>query len=835
MKFCISFLLTLLLIFPAGLLQASPQAKGAWRSVRTNNLFVIGNADPETLQQVAIWLEFFHAAFGRLVSGSVFDSSSPTTVVVFRDEASFIPFKPLYQGRPQNVAGYFQSGEDVNYIAIGLDPDQRIPYNTAFHEYVHLHLKDNLPGAPLWLNEGLAEVYGTLQFSRGEALLGAPIPYYVGLLRRHELLPFTTLFAIDNASPHYNEQDKTGIFYAQSWALTHYLMFGLDGGRQQQFKQFLQSVSRGDTSEKAIEHAFGTSIEVIEDEFEEYVRRGEFPSQRVASADNPQTYATTAMQRSALSEGEANFYLGDLLLHINRPAEAEAYFKQAIAAEPTFIPTYASLGQLYVDQRRYAEAKKYLQRATASPQHYQVHYLYAYVLSREGVSATGYISEYSRENVAVMREQLLRAIKLAPTFDSAYHLLALVDLVADENLDEAVAMAQKARQLAPAKAGYSLLLAHIYRSKGDIVEARSLLETLTRNSDPSIRAEAQRSLDSLSQSGSSSAARNSASLASAITAEPALPGSSRLITGGADGSAGSTSLRDGHTIEPSASLPALDEVLARYVNALGGAEAIKGPNSPSSRVMKGRLDVAGVSRGGSFEIHAQAPNKMLFVMQAHPLGTVKVGFNGRSAWEVAERGVRLIKGSELEALAREADFYDPLNLRQHFKKVTLLGKSRIGYREVYVLELQPRLGTPEKLFLNAETYLPVRMNTVRMVAMPVGSGGEGSAGHAQSASGRASGQSGAGVMSGQSGAGQRSGATGRGAAGRSSGQGAGRSAVAQIAVPVEIFFDDWRAVDGIKYPFRFTQSAANITLGFTVSEIRHNVAVNASVFEVPVK
>ena len=125
------------------------------------------------------------------------------------------------------------------------------------------------------------------------------------------------------------------------------------------------------------------------------MRRGEFPAQRVASAVNPQAYAAyTATQRSALSEGETNYYLGDLLLHISRPNEAEAYFKQAIAAEPGFIPTYASLGQLYAYQKRYAEAKKYLQRATLTSQNHQIHYLYAYVLSREGISASGEINEY---------------------------------------------------------------------------------------------------------------------------------------------------------------------------------------------------------------------------------------------------------------------------------------------------------------------------------------------------------------------------------------------------------------------------------------------------------
>jgi hypothetical protein len=291
---------------------AFPQSRDSWRSVRTNHLFVIGNAEAEKLRQVAVWLEFFHRAFARVVSRNVIDSSVPTTVIVFRDDASFRPFKPLYQGRPANLAGFFQPGDDVNYIAISLDSGDRDPYSTAFHEYVHLHLRDNVPNTPVWLNEGLAELYGSLQFSGADALLGAPIVPYVRILREHELLPLETLFSIGTNSPHYNEQDKSGIFYGQSWALVHYLMLG-ERGRQEQFKRFLQQVSRGEDAAKAIEDSFGVTISKLEADLRAYVRRGDFTAQRIASVDDPQAYASyTAMQRTSLTEGEANFYLGDL-------------------------------------------------------------------------------------------------------------------------------------------------------------------------------------------------------------------------------------------------------------------------------------------------------------------------------------------------------------------------------------------------------------------------------------------------------------------------------------------------------------------------------------------
>src|SRR5215208_3116913 len=129
MKILSTLFLAVLCSFPSGGLIAKPrplpppQTRDTWRSVRTNHLFVIGNADAEKLRQVAAWLEFFHSAFGRLVSRNVLDSPVPTTVIIFRDDASFTPFKPLYQGRTVDLAGFFIPGDDVNYIALSLDPD----------------------------------------------------------------------------------------------------------------------------------------------------------------------------------------------------------------------------------------------------------------------------------------------------------------------------------------------------------------------------------------------------------------------------------------------------------------------------------------------------------------------------------------------------------------------------------------------------------------------------------------------------------------------------------------------------------------------------------------
>ena len=730
MKIFIALFLAVLCVLQSGAAQAkpAPQTRDNWRSIRTNNLFVIGNADAEKLRQVATWLEFFHSSFARLVSRNVLNSSVPTTVIIFRDDASFTPFKPLYQGRPTNIAGFFVPGDDVNYIAISLDPNERDPYSTAFHEYVHLHLRDNVPNTPLWLNEGLAELYGSLQFSGNDALLGAPLYSYIRLLRDHELLPLETLFSIGTNSPHYNEQDKTGIFYGQSWALVHYLMLG-DRGRQEQFKRFLQQVSRGENTAKAIEDSFGITLSRLEEDLRSYVRRGDISAQRIASVVDPQTYASyTAMQRSSLTEGEANYYLGDLLSHIGRDNDAERYFKQAITLDPGFIPSYVSLGMSSVRQHRYADAKKYLQKATTSSQTYMVHFLYAYVLSREGVAADGTVSEYSAENAALIREQLQRAIKLEPNHAPAHHLLAVVDYIRNERLDEALEAAQKAQQLAPANKDYS-----------DLVERIRLART-----------------------GDTNARRSREPMKSAAIVEPSKVGTSRML----GGESGGVVINDGQLVAASGSLPTVDEVLKRFVEAMGGAAA---GNAIKSRATKGTLDVAGVSRGGSFESYALAPNKSLTVIQAHPLGTIKLGFNGRTGWTTSATSKRLLKGTELAKLQRDADFYGWLNMKTVYAKVTMPGMSKIGFREVYVLDLQPATGAVERMYLDAKTYLPVRINSVEMNGT--------------------------------------------------------------VSEPVETYLDDWREVDGIKYPFTISQRFAKLTLLFTVKEIKHNVALDARMFE----
>jgi tetratricopeptide (TPR) repeat protein len=721
------------------------------------------------MRQVAVWLELFHDAFARLLSKPVVNFSVPTTVVVFRDDASFRPFKPLYQGRPADVAGYFQPGPDVNYIALSLERGGRDSLRTAFHEYVHLHLRENMPDAPLWLNEGLAEFYSAFAVSGGEAAFGAPIPYHIRLLRGRELIPLATLFAVAHDSPHYNERDKSGIFYAESWALVHYLMLGGGGRLRPQLTRFVNLLSAGVSADAGVQLAFGMSLEALEGELKEYVRRGEFASERVAVGRGPDSHVSA--QSAALSEAEAYSYLGDLLLHINRPGDAEKYFQRSLSLDPKLAAAHAALGLLLVRQGSFEEAKKHLRLATVTPQSYLVHYYYAYVLSQEGAGSGP--ARYSPESAAVMRNELGKVIKLAPQFANAYYLLAFVNLVTGEQLDEAVDLAKRAQQLDRGRPHYPLLLAQIHLGRRDVESARQILESLARqNTDPQVRSEAEALLEYIDSPSGGAAAGSPADIRARVGASVVreLGTASGDLPGATPGVKPSIATAvDGITVDNTGPMPSPDQVIEWYVEAAGGPKAV---GAVTSRVARGKLDVAGVSRGGAIEIYTKAPNKVLTVMKAHPFGEVRFGHDGRAGWsQTHPGGLRALKGAESGALRRDAYFYNPASLRDNYQSIRLLGRAKIGYRDVYVLEMRPAAGDAERLYIDAKTHLPARLDAARVNV-----------------------------------------------------RGAGYAT---------IYLDDWREVDGLKMPFRITQSFPGLSVVITIEEVKQNAPLDEALFNRP--
>jgi Flp pilus assembly protein TadD len=487
-KLILATLVCLLLVAPL----SSVSAKDNWTSVRSKNFYLVGNANEKDIRKVATRLEQFREVLTRLLKVK-FDSTVPVNVVVFKSHSAYQPFAP------KGTSGYFQAGDDVNYIALDAEFQGEYPFDTIFHEYLHFIVNNNLQNVPVWFNEGLAEFYSTFTVAKDEktVTIGAPISNHVLYLRQEKLIPLQTLFAVDHRSPLYNESDKKGVFYAESWVLVHFLLHGDDGSHREQLWQFLDRVVAGEPFEAAFQEVFQTDYTTMEKALKSYVGHNGYAVQYVTLTDK--VASEVEMQSAPLTEAEAQFYLGDLLQHAHQFDQAEKYLQQAVALDPNLAIAQASLGMMRMYQKRFAEAKQYLQRAAASDsKNYLVHYYYAFVLSREGMDQGGMVRGYSPENVTLMREELKKAIDLAPRYAESYHLLAFINLITNEQLDESINLLRRAMALAPGEKRFDYVLAQIYLRKQDFKAARQLLEPLARNSaEPEMQASAQSMLNQL--------------------------------------------------------------------------------------------------------------------------------------------------------------------------------------------------------------------------------------------------------------------------------------------------------------------------------------------------
>ena len=216
--------------------------------------------------------------------------------------------------------------------------------------------------------------------------------------------------------------------------------------------------------------------------------------------------------------------------------------------------------------------------------------------------------------------------------------------------------------------------------------------------------------------------------------------------------------------------PTVEQILDRYLEAVGGAQAATALTSFVARGTYSGYGPEGAPR--PVEIYARTPNQRMTVVREPGAGDNTTTFSGTAAWHSAPfrpYGVLEIHGAELESARAEAELAFPANVKEVLAGMRTSNDFLNGR---IVLAVQGFKGAAiVTLYFDEETGLLTRL--VRSTPSPVG------------------------------------------------------------RLPIKIDYSDYREVAGVQMPFRWTTTWLDGRSNFELSEIEPNVAIDDAVFARP--
>jgi len=464
----------------------APAAEQPWVEVRSPHFALITDAGEKRGREVLQRFENMRTAFGVLFKKATINIPIPLQIIAFRNTSELRRYAPLWNGKPVELAGFFQGATDKNFIALDLSSEGG--WAVAFHEYAHMLINGNFPPEPAWYDEGFAEYCSTLKVSNKEIDIGLIPEGDVQVLRDNPWLKSIALLSIEHTSQEYNAGERRGVFYAESWLLVHYYM----GRENSPLNQLVLMWRNKVPVDEAIRKAFGMSPDQVDHMLREYYLSGRWKYFKVSAPAEINDIQYTAR---ALSGVDAAAILADLHYHSRDYQEAAfAEFKRILTLQPDNAIANRGLGYAYLQRNQFDEAADHFRRAAAQDsQDPWVHFLSASLMYRQSV-----VAQHNPGDVDLMRKELETAIRLNPGFADAHALLAF-NANMSEDRKGAIAAMRKALELNPRNDSYAMNLAQFYLQDRKYDDAAPLLERLRGSDDQRIATQASVQADQLAE------------------------------------------------------------------------------------------------------------------------------------------------------------------------------------------------------------------------------------------------------------------------------------------------------------------------------------------------
>jgi hypothetical protein len=170
------------------------------------------------------------------------------------------------------------------------------------------------------------------------------------------------------------------------------------------------------------------------------------------------------------------------------------------------------------------------------------------------------------------------------------------------------------------------------------------------------------------------------------------------------------------------------------------------------------------------EVYSQAPNKRVSTSHMGTNASV-TAYNGEAGWLSTPNGVRQMNAAEKQAASIDAQLYFPVWLPKAYQEFTATPGEEIGGNATYLISATGTDEVPLDLYFDQQSGLLVRL--IRYAETPLGRN------------------------------------------------------------PTQIDYADFRAVDGLKIPYRWTLARPNGRFTIQIDDVKQNIPVDETLFVAP--
>ena len=450
------------------------RAADTWVEVRSPHFTVASNSGDKEARRVADRFERIRAVFQSGFPTLRVDPGKPMKIIAVKNEDSIKVLLPDYWASKDRMrpAGYYVSSNDEDFAVMRTDISGTAEnaYHVLYHEYTHAILRLNFSSLPTWLDEGLAEFYGNTVVEDNEAEVGRVSRVQLNLLRRSSFIPIEQLMIADARSPFINERDRANMFYAESWAVVHYLIYDPEPSRQHSLSRYLGNWEETGDGLEAARRTFG-DLKKFESRIESYCRQSAFTYSRRREAG---PLSTTGLAVRPLSAAEALVVQADFLQQTNHLPVAREMLRQAATLQPDlpFLQTCLAIDS-YTQYNNADAEKEFRQAAALDAQDFRPPFYLAHIILRE--------SGYTPQSTLRIIENLEKTVQLRPDFAPAWAFLSVAYRHQPDTKQRALDAAHKANNLEPAVMAYRVDVFDALLALDREADARATSEILIRS------------------------------------------------------------------------------------------------------------------------------------------------------------------------------------------------------------------------------------------------------------------------------------------------------------------------------------------------------------------